>query len=155
MPGANTLARAAIAIVLWWFLIPSVFGGGWALANFGYLAVYAVKHPEAKRTLDSTDENARKSYTKSLIEDARKPCVVVLSVATFALAGALYGLIVRHWQSTGLIFLVTLLRGNPAFFAVPFSPFERAFIIVFCQLLVSYGVAYLFSRIGIKRAVRV
>ena len=154
MPGAKTLARISMTLVLWWFLVPYVFGGGWAVTNLAYLAVYAARHPEAKRALNSTDEQERKRYAKSLVENARKPCVVALSLAGFAFVGALYGVIARHWQSTVLMFGVTLLRANPALFAVPFSPFERALIILFCQLLVSYSVAYLFSRIGIRRAVK-
>jgi hypothetical protein len=84
------------------------------------------------------------------MEQGLKPSVVVLSVAGFALIGALYGLIARHWESTLLVFPVSLLRGNPALFTVPMPLIERALIMLFCQLLVAYSVAYLFSRIGIK-----
>ena len=138
-------------MVLWWLLIPYLFGAGWALAQLAYVGIYGVEHPKTTNALDSMEENEKESYTTSLIEAAQKPSVVLLSLAGFAFIGALYGLIVRHWQSTFLAFLVSLVRGNPAFFAVPLSLFERALIILFCQLVVSYGFAYLFSRSGVKR----
>ena len=152
MPNRKTSLRIAIAILLLWLLIPYIFGAGWALANFAYLGFYGSQHPETTEALRSMERAEKESYAKSLVEKTRKPSVVVLSLAGFAFMGALYGLIVRHWQSAFLIFLLSLWRGNPAFFAVPLSPFERVLIVLLCQLLVSYSFAYLFSRIGIKPA---
>ena len=150
MPDARTALRISTVMVLCWVLMPYIFGGGWALVQFAYLGVYGARHPEAKKTLDSADKVEAQTYAKSLIEKGRKPSVVILSLAGFAFLGALYGLIARHWKSTLLVFLVTLLRGNPALFRVPMSLFERALIMLFCQLLVSYFSSYVFSRIGIK-----
>ena len=151
MPDARTFLRIAVVVVLCWFLMPYIFGGGWALVQFAYLGVYGARHPEAKKVLDSPDKQEAQRYAKSLIEEGRKPSVVILSLAGFAFLGVLYGLIVRRWDSTLLVFLVSLLRGNPALLAVPLSLFERTLIILFCQLLVCYGFAYLSSRIGIRR----
>ena len=151
MPNARTSLRIAVVMVVCWFLMPYIFGGGWALVQFAYLGVYSVRHPETTKALDSLDTVEAQSYAKALIEKGRKPSVVILSVMGFALLGALYGLVVRHWQSTLLVVLASVLHGNPAFIALPLSLFERTFIIVFCQLAVSYAFAYLFSRIGITR----
>ena len=149
MPKLKLILRAAGVLLLFWLLNPFIFGGGWALVNIGYLGYQGVKKPVDMKALNSMEKTEQIKYTQSLVAQGAKPSAILLSLIAFALMGSLYGLVARYWQSTFLIFLVTLTGSNPVFFKIPFSLVERILVILFCQLLVSYGFSYLFSRIGI------